>query len=151
MASWRELAAAAAAKAPDGGVRSDTVTHNDWGLDDRLVTGLRRLEVLPPPTRVNSPQVWGEVVRDALRLARDGWAAKALALGWEATDLFATGAENSDQRDCPAVWLAGRNIAAMTEWTARTECGAWFSREAHMRPKSARALPVWLWDFGRRR
>ena len=123
----------------------------DWGLPPDLADALRRLENMPPPAKVNDREVWGAVVRDALSLARDGWAAKALALGWEASDLFATGPEHSDQRNCLSVWLAGRKLAAMTEWKARTVCGAWFYREAFMREGAPRAAPVWLWNFGRQR
>ena len=97
MASWRELAAAAAAKAPG---QSSPPTRDDWGLEPRLAASLRGLEELPPPPRINSREVWGEVVRDAMRLAREGWAATAIGMGWDAADLFATGPNNDGERDC---------------------------------------------------
>jgi hypothetical protein len=147
MASWRELAAAAGAKPAEPIVAS---VRDDWGLDPDLADSLRSLERLPAP-RLTRPAVWSEIVRDALSLARDGWAAKALALGWSAHDLFATGPTNSDQFDGLAVWLEGRTIALLDEWKVHTTCGARFYREGYMRPNSPRVIPVYLWRFGRRR
>lgn len=123
----------------------------NWGLAPDLASSLRRLEQMPPPPRVNSREVWGEVVRDAMRLAREGWAATAIGMGWDATDLFATGPNDDGERDCLAIWLAGRKLSLLTGWTARTECGAMFYREEYMRATAPRIEPVWLWQFGRGR
>lgn len=147
MASWRELAAAAAAKAPE---RPETATRDDWGLKPALADALRRLEALPPPAKVSSLDAWHRVVADALSLARDGWASNAIALGWTAADLYGIGPRDSNEWDALATWLQGRRVAVLTEWSARTECGDTFYREAYMRPNSPRIRPVWLWDFGRR-
>lgn len=121
----------------------------NWGLTPDLASSLRLLEQMPPPPRVNSREVWGEVVRDAMCIARDGWAATAIDLGWDAADLFATGPNDDGERDCLAIWLAGRRLSLLTEWTARTTSGAMFYREEYMRATAPRAEPVWLWQFGR--
>lgn len=146
MASWRELAAAAAAKAPE---KAEAAPRDDWGLKPALADALRRLEGLPPPLRIKDRDAWQRTVADALRLARDGWASNAIALGWAAADLYGIGRQNSGEWDALATWLEGRRVAALTEWSARTTCGDTFYREEYMRPNSPRIRPVWLWDFGR--
>lgn len=57
------------------------------GLDAALFAGLERLQVMSPPKRCD-PAAWLQSVGDALRLALEGWASQALALGWAPLDLF---------------------------------------------------------------
>lgn len=120
----------------------------DWGLAPPLAEAVRRLPSLPVP-KVSRPVAWGVIVADAVRLACGGWAATALALGWEEHDLFGIGLRSSDEFEGLAVWLAGRDLRALTEWKARTDCGAVFYREAFGRPNSPRLPSVYLWQFGR--
>ena len=89
-------------------------TH-ETDLPDDVANGLRRLKVMRVP-RLVRPDRWPGVVSDALSLARDGWAAKALALGWSELDLFGAVAdpEGDPAGDGLAVWLSGRELLAMT-------------------------------------
>lgn len=121
-----------------------------WGLEPALTAALIALSAVPPPARIKDRGVWREIVDDALGLARDGWAATAMALGWSAYDLFGTGPDDSNQYDGLAVWLAGRAVAMLDENKVRTTCGATFFREDFMRPASPRVTPVYLWQLGRR-
>ena len=52
----------------------------------------------------------------ALALAADGWAERALTLGWSPTDLFGgvTDAHGDPLANGLAVWLSGRKIALLT-------------------------------------
>lgn len=143
MANWRDMAAAALASPK----LSDTVP--DWGLDPGLVGWLRRLPDLPAPQKLARPGVWAEVVVDAVRLAETEWAAKALAQGWSPLDVFGVGERSSDEFEGLAVWLAGRKLAWLGEWTAATTCRAIFYRETFGRPNSPRLPALFLWQFGR--
>jgi hypothetical protein len=79
------------------------------------VNGLSRLQSMPRP-RLLRPDRWPAAVSNALLLARDGWAAKALALGWTDLDLFGAvpDADGDPAGDGLAVWLAGRKLLALT-------------------------------------
>lgn len=144
MASWRDVAAQVMSQPTPAAPVADT-----FGLDAELCANLDRLAHLPPPRRLADAKHWQTVISDALRLARDGWAAKALALGWDVEDLFGVGRNNSDEFEGLAVWLAGRDLLAISDWKARTICGAIFYREAFGRPNSPRQPAVPLWHFGR--
>ena len=143
MPNWRELAAGAiqqTARLPAPGAPL---------LPLGLAGSVAQLEGMPPPRNIAKLEQWQPIVTDALRLAHDGWAAKALALGWSPHDVFGVGPHNSDEFEGLAIWLSGRTLVALTEWQARTNCGALFYREEYQRPKSWRAQPVFLWQFGR--
>lgn len=145
MARWRELAARATADAsapiapPAAG----------FGLPPALERALIELDGAPPPRRLESARYWREITSDAVRLAREGWAAKALALGWSPHDLFGVGVRDNQGFEGLAVWLGGRSIAALAQWQARTTCGALFYREAFMRPRTPPPVAVMLWEFAR--
>ncbi|MCA1653676.1 MAG: hypothetical protein ABR588_05955 [Sphingomicrobium sp.] len=98
--------------------------------------------------RLRRPEAWPAVVSDALGLARYGWAAKALALGWSPFELFGAvpDATSDPAADGLAVWLAGRKLLAITADYAAADDGdggrSYFNRrEAHG--------AVLLWDLGR--
>lgn len=84
-------------------------------LPSAISSGLVTLKSMAAP-RLQRPERWPRVVSDALALARDGWAAKALALGWTTLDLYGavTDAAGDPYSDGLAVWLSGRNLVAMT-------------------------------------
>lgn len=143
MVSWRERAAMAAEQAPS------PAPLGDYGLPGHLAAAVRSLPGLPAP-KVTRSELWAEVTADAVRLAVEGWAAKALALGWSEHDVFGIGQHSSNDFEGLAVWLAGRKVLALSEWKAATQCGAIFYREAFGRPNSPRPLSVLLWRFGRK-
>ncbi len=93
------------------------------------------------------PKAWRQVTRDALSIARDGWAAKALALGWSPLDLFGAVTDRDGYADADglAVWLGGRPIFAIWETHASVGDGvgwAFFNR-------CNRLGTTLLWDIGR--
>ena len=94
-------------------------------MPSAISSGLATLKSMAAP-RLQRPGQWPLVVSDALGLARDGWAAKALALGWTPLDLFGavTDAAGDPYSDGLAVWLAGRKLVAMTATCATVVDGA---------------------------
>lgn len=115
-------------------------------LPPTVAAGLKKLRAMAAP-HLQRPELWPLVVSDALGLARDGWAAKALALGWSPLDLFGavTDAAGDPYSDGLAVWLGGRKLLAITATTATVEDGegrAYYNR----REEVGAAL---LWEIGR--
>ncbi|HXH00242.1 MAG TPA: hypothetical protein VNI79_07505 [Sphingomicrobium sp.] len=97
--------------------------------------------------RLILPEVWPGVVSDALSLARDGWASKALALGWAPLDLFGAVTERDGQADADglAVWLGGQTVLAICATYASIGNGdgrAYFNRCNRLGTK-------FLWDIGK--
>ena len=94
------------------------------------------------------PDLWPLVVADALGLARDGWAAKAMALGWTDPDLFGAvpDPDGDPAGDGLAVWLGGRKLLAITaEYAVAEDVGggrSYFNR-------STRLGTTLLWDIGK--
>ena len=82
--------------------------NSETPLSDDLLAGLRRLASGRIPTGVDRV-VWLQIAADAKRLAEDGWAATALAMGWTAEQLF--GVDDDDRG--VAVELQGRPIRAL--------------------------------------
>lgn len=73
-------------------------------------------------------------------LARDGWASKALALGYSPLHLFGavTDAAGDPYSDGLAVWLGGRKLLAISATTATVEDGdgrAYFTRREQVGAK----------------
>jgi hypothetical protein len=123
-----------------------------FGLPAHLAADLRRLEGMSAPRKIERAENWRAVVADALRLARDGWASSAIALGWTAADLFGVGASDSWDYEGLAVWLRGRSILLLDERKAVVEGPT--GREAFIRGGMGHGThptvtPVMLWEFGR--
>jgi hypothetical protein len=110
-------------------------------LPPSITMGLHRL-VGPVPRLVRDDTVWREIVADARRLAADGWAASALALGWSALDLFG----HSDRRDGLAVWLRGRTLVLLDELTAVVIDGS--GRAQFTRDRGGMPGARLLWELG---
>ena len=109
------------------------------GLPSTVSTGLKVLRSMAAP-RLCRPEAWPAVVSDALSLANDGWAAKALALGWSDLDVFgaATDANGDPYSDGLAVWLGGRKLLAVCATFAVAEDGngrAYFNRREQVGAK----------------
>ncbi len=108
-------------------VRHTNVTNvtNVRSLPSDLQAGLVRLQAMSAP-RITRPQVWPEIVSDALRLASEGWAPQAIALGWGPLDLWGCspdGGGNPDHEGL-ALWLDGRRILLLDERTCIVDAGA---------------------------
>jgi hypothetical protein len=150
MGSWRDVAAAVAQ-------RQEPVRPNSgasFGLPDNLAASIHRLETLPPPRKLEHPENWPGVVADALTIAREGWAAKALALGWTAGDLFGIGARDDWDFQGLALWLNGRRILMLDAKHAivagnQADYRSAFTRGGMRHGTHPTVTPVMLWDFGR--
>lgn len=118
-------------------------------LPPPIEAGVRSLQSLPCPRGVN-PKAWRATVRDALSLARDGWAANALALGWTDLDLFgAVPDRNGDPyADGLAVKLGGRTILALCGIFASVSSGGAGRTYLHRGNNDGAVL---MWALGRGR
>lgn len=105
-----------------------------------VVMGLRRLAG-PAPRTVRDEGAWGEVVADARRLADEGWAASALALGWSPLDLWGY----SPDRDGLAVWLRGRGLVLLDAATAVVVNGT--GRAQFTRDRAGMPGATLLWEL----
>lgn len=163
MPSWQEVAAsllepdvAASLLGPGWGgaqpVPAPPQPRRYSDLPPDLANGLERLNRTPTARFRGDKAVWARVVDDAHALAVDGWAAKALALGWSPYDVFGIGLRDSLDFAGLAVWLEGREVVVMNADRAmiRTVKGmAYFERGGWGHGRDASAPPVLLWQFGR--
>ena len=122
---------------------------NGKAIPPIILRGLAWLENAPAP-RVRCPEAWPGVVADALRMARDGWAEQALALGWTELDLFgAVPDRHGDPAgDGLAVKLSGRKLLAI--------CASFATVQDHpggrsFLYRSTDSGAVLLWEIGRGR
>ncbi len=149
MGSWRDVAAAVARRHEQDAPSPAAVESFDLPAD--LAASLRALEFMPAPRRVEQPENWREIVRDALVIARSGWAAKAIALGWSASDLFGIGPRDDWEFSGLAVWLRGRAIVVLDGQCAIVADGdrrAAFNRGGMGHGTHPTITPVMLWEFG---
>jgi len=150
MGSWREAAAAAMG---EGTELALSHAVENFGLPDDLAASLRRLEMMPAPRKLDKPANWRGVVADAMTLARDRWAAKAMALGWTAGDLFGIGLRDDWDFQGLAVWLDGRQIVMLDEKQAIVAAASKDRRFAFTRGGMRHGThpvgsSVMLWEFG---
>jgi hypothetical protein len=151
MGSWRDVAAAVAQRQQP---EAKAVADENFGLPDDLAAALRRLETLPPPRKLEHAANWRGVVVDAMTLARDRWAAKAMALGWTAGDLFGIGPRDDWDFQGLAVWLNARRIVMLDDKQAIVAGDPGDYRIAFVRGGMRHGThptitPVMLWEFGR--
>jgi len=151
MSNWRNVAATVMAEGPALFVPPPL---ENFGLPDDMAAALRRLEVLPPPRKLQHAENWRGVVADAMTLARDRWAAKAMALGWTAGDLFGIGRRGDWDFQGLAVWLDGRRIVLLDDRCVIVaakggQARAAFERGGARHGVQPRVDPVMLWEFGR--
>jgi len=151
MGSWRDVAAAVAQRQQP---EANAITVENFGLPDDLATALRRLETLPPPRKLERAANWQGVIADAMTIARDRWAAKAMALGWTAGDLFGIGPLDDWDFQGLAVWLEGRRVVLLDDKQAIVAGDPGDYRSAFVRGGMRHGthpsiVPVMLWEFGR--
>ncbi|MDB5583378.1 MAG: hypothetical protein JWR80_8554 [Bradyrhizobium sp.] len=150
--SWRDMAAdimAAKRPSPDAPAPAEP---ERFALPDDLREGVSRLAVMRPP-RITRPEIWGEVVADALRLVQEGWASHALSLGWSGGDLFGIGPKDDWEFEGLAVWLRSRKLVMIDAATAVVMDGAkhaYFERGGPGHGRMPTIAPVMLWNFGRK-
>jgi hypothetical protein len=150
MGKWLELAEQLEAhdNSDDSANSPPIVTNvaNVSGLPSSLIEGLERLRTMPAP-RVRNTSAWRLAVADALALARDGWAERALSLGWGVSELFGAVAavDGCADDDGLAAWLQGRKLSVMSGTFALVEVDglrSYFNRHD-------RGGTRLLWEFGR--
>jgi len=149
VGNWRDIAAAAQRQE-----RRQEPLPDNFGLPDGLSQALRELEILQPPKKLEKSANWQGVVTDAMTIAREQWAAAALALGWSAEDLFGIGPRDDWDFQGLAVWLDGRRLIMLDEAKAIAadvsgERRAVFLRGGMRHGTHPFITPVMLWDFGR--
>ena len=122
-------------------------TGHFHGLPAACADGLARLQAMPTP-RITRPEVWLAIVADALRLARDGWAAQALALGWSIAEIWGCSPVRSGNPDHDglAVWIDGRRVLLLDDGCCIVETGP-NARSVYNRRGAGGA--TLLWDLGR--
>lgn len=156
MPSWREVAASLLNE--DGGsVPLDDTPQTQplrrySDLPTHLAEGLERLHRIPTARFLGDTAGWARVVDDAHALALDGWAGKALALGWSAHDVFGIGKRDSLDFAGLAVWLEGRTIVVLNADRAMVRdrsVVACFERGGWGHGRDASEPPVLLWQFAR--
>ncbi len=151
MGSWRDVAAAVGQRQQP---EANLVAVENFGLPHDLAAALFRLETLPPPRKLEPAANWRGVIADAMTLARDRWAAKAMALGWTAGDLFGIGQRDDWDFQGLAVWLDGRRIIMLDAERAIVAGNPGDYRSAFVRCGMRHGTrptiePVMLWEFGR--
>lgn len=134
------------AKPAETGPNGTNGTNGNGSLPAPVQTGLRRLRTMAAP-RITAPEVWPEIVEDAARLANEGWAAQALALGWSPLHLWGCSPEpggNTDHEGL-AVWLRGRPVLLLDSHSCLVE-----TAPRHHSIFNARPMPgaVLLWELG---
>lgn len=155
MASWREYARKVDDEPSEGSADQDrgqalgaNGAKGTALLPPAIAEGLAILTAAPAP-RMRNPILWPQIVADAERLAADGWAQSALALGWTALDLFGAviapaGDPNSDGL---AVKLEGRRVLAICASFATVSEGV--GRAYLYRPTQEPTGRCLLWDIGK--
>src|SRR5665213_1163529 len=155
MGKWMDLAAQleAGAGSEDNRDNRDNsppnvpIVPNVPGLlPPDLSDGLESLRAMAAP-RITRPEVWPEIVSDALLLARDGWAETAMALGWSPLQLWGCSPDRGGNPadDGLAVWLAGRRVLLIDGASCIVESGP-KARAVFSRRPAAGA--VFLWQLG---
>ena len=111
--------------------------------------GVNSLRRSPCPRGVD-PKAWRTAVASAVHLSSDGWAAKALALGWSELDLFGAvpDRDGDPYADGLAVKLGGRTILALCETFATVSSGGAGRAFLHRGNNDGAVL---LWALGRGR
>jgi hypothetical protein len=143
--SWREVAARVVAEECQG-IREQLPP----ALSLPIAAGLASLAKMNPPRRLKAGCRWDEIKGDAARLAAEGWALNALALGWHPLELFGCGGQSSSDFEGLAVWLSGRKVALLDERSAVAAHGGAhfiFNRRHGFDPSTSGG--VFLWEFGR--
>ena len=159
MGKWLDLAAkieadkARANSANSANSTSDAPigtngTNGTATLPPLIVDGLERLKAMPAP-RMKRPDLWPAIVRDCISLGTDGWASRALALGWHPLNLWGVAEAAGGLVDLEGlgVWLCGRRVLMLDERSCIAEAGPRSRAIFHRRPMSGAVL---IWELGGR-
>lgn len=154
MPSWQEVAASLLDPQGTGPapLRAPAQPRCYSDLPADIAEGLERLSHYPAHRFRGDAEAWARVVDDAHALALGRWAGKALALGWDAHDVFGIGKRDSLDFAGLAVWLGGRTIVVLNADRAMVRdrgCMACFERGGWGHGRDASEPPVLLWQFGR--
>lgn len=106
-----------------------------------------QMERMPCPSRVD-PHSWRQAVVDCRRLIEDGWAHKALNLGWAALDMFGAVTDPAGDPDADglAVKLEGRRVLALCASFATVQDGE--NGRAYLYRRGSEGARL-LWEVGR--
>lgn len=146
MSNWRDMAARVLAESAPPEI-APAVSP----VSSEIANGLAILSGRRTP-RGCADDVWREIVTDANRIAREGWAEQALALGWSLTDLFGIGPNDDWEFSGLAVWLASRKVLLIDGAKAIAGAGdshAIFHRGGLGHGKQPTVTPVLIWHFRR--
>lgn len=154
MGKWLERAAQLQRGAKGGDNRDvgdnspivPNVPNVPGSLPSAVKLGLPRLRGMAAP-RIARPEVWPQVVADAARLANDGWAAQALALGWDPLHLWGCSPDPGGNVDHEglAVWLRGRPVLLLDAHSCLVATGPRNHSIFNARPMPGAML---LWELG---
>lgn len=99
------------------------------------------------PPHLSVPAAWGRVVADAERLAVNGRAGQALALGWSLFDVWGSSPDvgGNPDHDGLAVWIEGRRVLLLDE---RTCIVATTATQRSLFNRRDVAGAVLLWELG---
>jgi hypothetical protein len=112
-----------------------------------LLNGLRILRDGPPPP-VARPDLWEEIVHDAVRFVADGWAEVALKDGWEPLELYGCAAAPEGDEHLLGVCarLASRRVIRVsTVGVTVATAGA----PLVLARRRLAGKMVYLWEYGR--
>jgi hypothetical protein len=138
VANWREVADKVMA---EEGVAVPSPSH----IPDVLRSGIQSMQ--RASKRVRDQVAWRQVAGDARLLLDQGWVARALSLGWHATDLFGVSPDGGGDFEGLAVWLRGDRIVLMDERTAISARGE--TRRVFNRRLPTPGATIFIWDLGR--
>lgn len=147
MASWRDMAAQVLAEGAPEAAPAPTASP----IKSEIANGLVQLEGRRTPRGCREAE-WRRIVADAKRLAHEGWAEQALALGWSMTDVFGIGPVDDWEFSGLAVWLQSRSIVLLDADCAISKEGDTrhcFNRGGLGHGKQPAVVPVLLWHFRR--
>jgi len=124
--------------------RTPEFEHVAGLLPPDVVAGVHRLRTEPGP-HISNPALWGGIVDDAVRLAADHWAMKAITLGWHPHELFGASpaAGGEPYLDGLAVWLRSRRLLLIDKRCAIVVDGTERAVFSRFDPTGAR----YLWDL----
>jgi hypothetical protein len=121
------------------------ILEYEAGLPCEWAAALARLDPARPPCDV-SPMRWLRFIDDCGRFLDDGWARRALVLGWGPLELFGCNRDKPSARISQAglVWLLeGRKLVALTAETAAIATQSGGKLNFYRRQLETGGVPAW--------